>query len=239
MLLGKHWVIAALMTSAALAATTEGAASGSRSAFLDDKRVPQLGLGLAALGRPGYINIGRDAELGTERSPEAMERRAHEVLDAAFGAGVRYFDCARSYGESERFLSSWLSSRGVGEDVLVGSKWGYRYTAGWLVDNGALPHEVKDHSLAHLRSQTGETVAHLGPQLRLYQIHSATLESGVLDDVGVLAELRRLKVIASCCRLPAPIVCLLPLLTALRSYGLLPSALTASALALRVPSVPG
>jgi aryl-alcohol dehydrogenase-like predicted oxidoreductase len=33
----------------------------------------------------------------------------------------------------------------------------------------------------------------LGPHLRLYQIHSATLESGVLDDRDVLEELRRLR----------------------------------------------
>jgi aryl-alcohol dehydrogenase-like predicted oxidoreductase len=59
-----------------------------------------------------------------------MERRAHEVLDAAYDAGVRYVDAARSYGRSEAFLASWLEASGVGrEDVTVGSKWGYTYTA--------------------------------------------------------------------------------------------------------------
>ncbi|MEO6207037.1 MAG: aldo/keto reductase, partial [Candidatus Limnocylindrales bacterium] len=29
--------------------------------------VTPIGLGLAALGRPGYINAGRDRDLGTER----------------------------------------------------------------------------------------------------------------------------------------------------------------------------
>lgn len=88
--------------------------------------MPRLGLGLAALGRPGYINLGRTAELaelGAERSRDAMERRCHAILDAAYARGVRYFDAARSYGESERFLASWLAARALTrDDVVVGSK---------------------------------------------------------------------------------------------------------------------
>ena len=89
--------------------------------------VTRLGLGLAAVGRPAYINLGRDDDLGSDRSVEALERRAHDLLDAAYAAGVRYFDAARSYGRAEAFLASWLDdSRPAG--VTVGSKWGYAYT---------------------------------------------------------------------------------------------------------------
>jgi aryl-alcohol dehydrogenase-like predicted oxidoreductase len=123
---------------------------------------------------------------------EAMERRAHEVLDAAFGGGVRYFDAARSYGRAEAFLASWLRRREMQpRDVGVGSKWGYRYTAGWSVE--AEHHEIKEHSLEMLRGQTAESREHLGEFLDLYQIHSATLESGVLDDHKVLAELNEMR----------------------------------------------
>ena len=45
--------------------------------------VSSLGLGLAALGRPAYINLGRDQDLGAARSLAAMERRCHDVLDVA------------------------------------------------------------------------------------------------------------------------------------------------------------
>jgi aryl-alcohol dehydrogenase-like predicted oxidoreductase len=54
-------------------------------------------------------------------------------------------------------------------------------------------HEVKDHSLATLRRQVGESKELLGPYLNLYQIHSATLESGVLDNRDVLNELAALR----------------------------------------------
>jgi aryl-alcohol dehydrogenase-like predicted oxidoreductase len=154
--------------------------------------VTKLGLGLAALGRPGYIDLGRGEDLGSRRDVASLERRAHEVLDAAYDAGVRYVDAARSYGRAEAFLASWLEARALGpDDVTVGSKWGYTYTADWRTD--ADVHEVKDHTLATLRRQAAESRSLLGERLALYQIHSATLESGVLEDGEILRELVRLR----------------------------------------------
>jgi aryl-alcohol dehydrogenase-like predicted oxidoreductase len=122
----------------------------------------------------------------------ALERRAHAVLDAALAGGVDYFDAARSYGRAEKFLGSWLEERAIGPgEVTVASKWGYTYTAGWRVD--AEQHEVKDLSVENLIRQLAESRALLGDRLQLYQIHSATLESGVLDDRTVLDELARLR----------------------------------------------
>ena len=154
--------------------------------------VSRLGLGLAALGRPGYINLGHGDDLGGQKDVATLEREAHAVLDAAYDGGIRYFDAARSYGKAEEFLASWLERRRLEPGaVTVGSKWGYTYTADWRVD--ADVHEVKDLSLATLRRQVAESLALLGPYLRVYQIHSATLESGVLDDRAVLDELARLR----------------------------------------------
>jgi aryl-alcohol dehydrogenase-like predicted oxidoreductase len=146
--------------------------------------VSRLGLGLAAVGRPGYINLGRSRDL-PERTPEALFARAAGLLDAARASGVRYVDAARSYGRAEEFLSRWLIDRKPAPGALtIGSKWGYRYTAGWRVD--APVHEEKDLSLARFRVQLAETRALLGDHLDLYQIHSATAESGCLDDAALL-----------------------------------------------------
>jgi aryl-alcohol dehydrogenase-like predicted oxidoreductase len=152
--------------------------------------VTPVGLGLAALGRPGYITLKHDEDLGFEYGIKDMESHAHDVLDAAWQAGIRYFDTARSYGRAESFLASWLRTRRISPgEVSVGSKWGYTYTADWLV--AAPVHETKEHSLEVLRRQRQESEGNLGRYLRLYQIHSATLESGVLADRDVLAELAR------------------------------------------------
>ena len=150
----------------------------------------RIGLGLAALGRPGYINLGHGADLGEDRSVEALRRRAHAVLDAAYAGGVRAFDAARSYGRAEEFLGQWLRSRAPA-DVVVSSKWGYVYTAGWRID--ASPPEVKHHDVETLRRQLAETREWLGEWLALYEIHSATPDSGVLENDEVLAELAALR----------------------------------------------
>lgn len=151
----------------------------------------RIGLGLAAVGRPGYINLGRERDLPAERTVEALRRRTRELLDLAWARGVRYVDAARSYGRAEEFLADWLNS---GDDpregLVVGSKWGYTYTADWTVD--APVHEVKDHSAATFDRQLAETRALLGDRLDLYQIHSVTPDSPALTDTALhrrLAEL--------------------------------------------------
>ena len=153
--------------------------------------VSPLGLGLAALGRPGYINLGHAGDLEADYRVEAMRERAWRTLDAAWAAGARYFDAARSYGLAEDFLGSWLTARGIGRDqAAVGSKWGYVYTAGWRTE--AAVHEAKDHSAETFARQYAETKAALGGRLALYQIHSATIDSGALDRPEVLRAMARL-----------------------------------------------
>jgi aryl-alcohol dehydrogenase-like predicted oxidoreductase len=150
----------------------------------------RIGLGLAALGRPGYLNLGHGADLGRDRSVDALRRHAHAVLDAAYEGGVRAFDAARSYGRAEEFLGQWLDSRRP-EGVSVSSKWGYVYTADWRID--ADPPEVKRHDAGTLRRQLAETRERLSDWLSLYEIHSATPDSGVLEDEQVLADLAALR----------------------------------------------
>jgi aryl-alcohol dehydrogenase-like predicted oxidoreductase len=148
-----------------------------------------LGLGLAALGRPGYMTLGHAGDLPSV-AMEPMSRHAGAVCDAAYAAGVRHFDVARSYGRGEQFLRDWLDRRHHA-DVIVSSKWGYRYVARFEAQ--APVHEVKDHSLLQLHAQWPESKTTLGPWLKVYQIHSVTPESGVLDDGAVLDRLHWLR----------------------------------------------
>ncbi|CAM4186209.1 aldo/keto reductase [Zobellia roscoffensis] len=147
----------------------------------------QIGLGMAALGRPEYINIDSSDR---DKSEVAFRANAFKVLDAAYEKGVRYFDTAPSYGKGEAFLKDWNESRNH-TDVVLGTKWGYTYVANWQLGyEGA--HEVKEHSLAKLTEQW-EVSQYLLPALEYYQIHSATFESGVLQNKPVLEKLLEIK----------------------------------------------
>lgn len=154
--------------------------------------VSAIGLGLAAVGRPAYMALGRDHDIGADRSVTAMSARCNALLDAAYDAGIRYIDVARSYGFAEQFLNAWWKQRFLRDgDLTVGSKWGYAYTGGWQLD--APIHEVKRLTIDMLKHQFSESRAILGTRLSLFQIHSATLESRVLEDRRILEELGRLR----------------------------------------------
>lgn len=166
---------------------------------INNQDLPKLGLGMAALGRPGYINLGRDAVFGdsASRPLDKMQKQADLVLDCLFAksTGRPWIDCARSYGLSEQFVGEYLRRNNIKPvDVYCSSKWGYTYVADWNVklEKGA-PHEVKDHSVANFLKQIEETNELMGEYLDLYQIHSATFESGVLDNVDIHKALHQCK----------------------------------------------
>ncbi len=155
------------------------------------EQVSAIGLGLAAVARPAYITSGRDTDLGEDRDVQRLRRRSHELLDVAYACGVRYVDVARSYGRAEEFLAGWLAAHPEADDVVVGSKWGYRYVGDWRMDVGV--HEVKDHSPEAFAEQVELTRALLGDRLALYHVHSATTDSPALSDKrlhGALSVLR-------------------------------------------------
>ncbi|TCO35476.1 aryl-alcohol dehydrogenase-like predicted oxidoreductase [Kribbella steppae] len=148
-----------------------------------------IGLGLAALGRPGYINLGHDEDLPPGRAIEDLRARTHQLLEQAWQAGVRYFDAARSYGLAEVFLGEWLTPERR-DQLTIGSKWGYTYVADWRHDVDT--HEVKDHSLATFERQWPETLQALGGAPDFYLVHSLTADSPALGDAQLLDRLGQL-----------------------------------------------
>jgi aryl-alcohol dehydrogenase-like predicted oxidoreductase len=152
--------------------------------------IGRTALGLAALGRPAYINVGR-GELPADRSVEAMRAASWAVLDEAYAAGVRWVDAARSYGLAEEFLAGWLDSRAPA-DVTVSSKWGYAYVGEWRLD--APVHEVKEHSRTRLETQWAQSSRLLGERLTLYQVHSLTPDSPLFGDPALQDALAALPV---------------------------------------------
>ena len=148
----------------------------------------RIGLGLAALGRPDYINIRTRKDI--DKSVDAFKANTLHVLDKAYDLGIRDFDVAPSYGLGESFLLDWTTSR-AHKDIRLSTKFGYTYVANWEVGFKG-KHEIKEHSLSKLNEQWQVSKSFL-PHLKIYQIHSATLDSGVLKNEAVLSRLHELK----------------------------------------------
>jgi aryl-alcohol dehydrogenase-like predicted oxidoreductase len=81
-------------------------------------KVSRLGLGCGNFGgvgsAPAFYGMGEN------------EAQAHELLDRAWDAGINLFDTADAYGggRSERFIGSWLATKGarVRDQLVLSSK---------------------------------------------------------------------------------------------------------------------
>ena len=147
-----------------------------------------IGVGTATIGRPHYINIK------TKTSKESFNKenfilKGKSMLTEAYIQGIRHFDTAPGYGIAEAILLEWISEFQP-KDITISTKWGYTYVANF--DRNAKVHEIKEHSLGKLNEQW-EVSKQLLPYLNIYQIHSATLDSGVLNNKQVLERLSQLK----------------------------------------------
>lgn len=143
---------------------------------------------MAAIGRPQYINI-KTADSLQNPDKNALQTHALQLLDTAYQLGIRHFDSAPGYGIAEEILLDWVRKRNY-SDIGISTKWGYIYTANF--EKNPEQHEVKEHSLQVLKQQWTYS-KQLLPHLNMYQIHSATLDSGVLENTDVLEELTAIK----------------------------------------------
>jgi len=147
----------------------------------------KLGLGTAALGRPQYINLRQEGRKTEDLA--TFKEQSFSVFEKAYQLGVRYFDTAPGYGLAEKLLLEWLQDKND-RTIQVASKWGYTYVANF--DTNAKVHEIKEHSLEKLNEQWQYSQGLL-PSLGVYQIHSATIETGVLKNKTILERLLHLK----------------------------------------------
>jgi len=152
------------------------------------KSTNQIGLGTAAIGRPKYINI-KQTDMEVSFSVDKFREKGNQVLDEAYNRGIRFFDTSPGYGLAEELLANWLQKKND-PNIIVSTKWGYTYVANF--DPNAKVHEVKEHSLEKLNQQWTFSQTLL-PNLKIYQIHSATLDPGVLDNHAILNRLHQLK----------------------------------------------
>ena len=139
----------------------------------------RLGLGLAALGRPGYLNVGHGAELGADRqrggAPGAHLRGARFRLRGR-DPRLRRRPLLRARPRSSSASGCARATRRRDRQLQVGLRL-HRRLGGRRTTRRRSSTTICRRSSA----SCNETREHLGEWLKLYQIHSATPESGVLD----------------------------------------------------------
>jgi aryl-alcohol dehydrogenase-like predicted oxidoreductase len=133
------------------------------------------------LGCGNFGGIGSAPELfGQGESQEA----AFALMDAAFEAGINFFDTAASYGggRSESWIGRWLSERGM-PSVLLSTK------VYWSVRG-----DPADRGLAHeriLRELDG-SLSRLGVErVDMYLTHEPDPETPIEETLRALDELRQ------------------------------------------------
>lgn len=150
-----------------------------------------IGLGMAAIGRPQYINLKNTTNTVNPFDINSFKETAKKLLTTAYNSGIRHFDTAPGYGIAEEILAEWLNeNNNEDESIFLSTKWGYTYVANF--DPNAKIHEVKEHSLEKLNEQWVKS-SKLFKNIGIYQIHSATLDSGVLENESVIERLFELK----------------------------------------------
>lgn len=119
----------------------------------------ELGLGLIGIGRPWPTD---DSEVPSE---EAVD----ELLQHAVGRGIRFFDTAAAYGDSERRLGRFLRRMQPADRdaVTVSTKVGET----WSKSSGS----AVDHSTASLERSLDQSFELLG-RIDLLQVHKCTAE---------------------------------------------------------------
>jgi len=115
----------------------------------------ELGLGLISIGRAW----------GVRPAPLPSEREAQALLEDAVSGGIRFFDTAPSYGESECRLGVFLRTVNPA-GLTIATKCGEH----WDAAQGA---PYVDHGYDALRRSIDNSLARLG-RVDLLQIHKST-----------------------------------------------------------------
>ena len=122
----------------------------------------ELGLGLLSIGRPW----------GARGEPPPAEPAALALLERAIELGIRFFDTAPAYGESEAILGRFL--RQSGARPFVATKMGE-----WWDGQAS----SVDHSYHALARSIDRSLERLG-RIDLLQVHKATARNIASDDVA-------------------------------------------------------
>ena len=125
----------------------------------------QLGLGLLSIGRTW----------GVQKSAPPSRQDAFHLLETALELGIRFFDTAPAYGDSEEIFGAFIHAHGIGREITIATKFGEH----WL---GAETPTKVDHSTKALINSLERSQKLLG-RIDILQIHKANPQNIGSDSV--------------------------------------------------------
>jgi aryl-alcohol dehydrogenase-like predicted oxidoreductase len=134
--------------------------------------VSTIGAGLWAIGGPAYRD-GNPIGWGEVDDDESIA-----AINAAFDAGINFFDTANIYGagHSERILGRAIAGRR--DEVVLATKFGN------LFDEATRQATGRDASATSIRTQCDASLSRLDVDvIDLYQFHLGDYDIGRVDDV--------------------------------------------------------
>ncbi|KZP17533.1 Aldo/keto reductase [Athelia psychrophila] len=130
---------------------------------IGDTVVPAIGFG--AMGLSAYYG-----------KPQPDEER-FKVLDAVYARGVRHWDTANAYMDSEDLIGRWFKRTGKRDEIFLATKFG-------MTDNGV------NGSPEHVRECIEQSLKTLGvDHVDLYYAHRSDPKVPIEHTVGAMAEL--------------------------------------------------
>lgn len=134
----------------------------------------------------GTMTLGEADASSMMHGISANEETSFAIMDAAFDAGINFFDSADVYGQDglcERVLGKWLKERGRRDQVVVATKMRFRMRPD-VNGTGASRYRIRETVEASLRRLQTD-------RIDLYQIHMQDIDTPEEETLRALDDLVR------------------------------------------------
>lgn len=134
----------------------------------------------------GTMTFGETDASSMMHGISADEATAFEIMDAAFDAGINFFDSADVYGpdgSSERAVGKWLKERGRRDQIVIATKMRFRMRPD-VNGTGASRYRIREAVEASLRRLQTD-------RIDLYQIHMQDIDTPEEETLRALDDLVR------------------------------------------------
>lgn len=133
----------------------------------------ELGFGLLSIGRAW----------GAHNTHPPSRNYAFSLLEKSYELGIRFYDTAPAYGDSEVIFGEFVKTHGIGDEITIATKFGEH----WQTDTQTT---IVDHSAQRLSESLDRSLDRIG-HIDVLQVHKATSHNLISEGVNTALEYAR------------------------------------------------